>query len=315
MPASARPCGTRRWLHRGIRLCLLLVIGVVLVGLVELLRPRHAYFESRHGNLVEAKVVADAPGAATFVCEIVELRADNGLSVSLRALRPRASSAPLPLIVLLAGHRTGSNAVGLIGDPGAVAIAALDYPYHGPQKLRGFWQTATTIPEIRRALLDTPPAVSLAVDWLVAQPWVDTGRVELVGASLGTPFAAVAGALDQRFSRVWLIHGGARNREWLEGTLRRKIGQPALRRTAASVALAVAHGASFDTEYWVARIAPRPLVIVGANNDESLSRENVERLYGAAGEPKKLLWTQGGHVTRQRTEVVRQLLAIVRENM
>jgi hypothetical protein len=315
MPTSARPCGTRHWLRRSIWLCLVLAIGVVLVGLVELLRPRHAYFESRHGNLVEAKVTAEAAETAVFICEIVELRADNGLSVSLRVLRPKTSAGPLPLIVLLAGHRTGSNAVGLIGDPGAVAVAALDYPYQGPQKLKGFWQTVTTVPKIRQALLDTPPAVSLAVDWLIAQPWVDTRRVELVGASLGTPFAAVAGALDQRFSRVWLIHGGARNREWLEGTLRRKIGQPALRRTAASVVLAFAHGASFDTKYWVARIAPRPLVIVGANDDESLSRENVERLYEAAGEPKKLLWTRGGHVTRQRTEVLQQLLAIVRENM
>jgi hypothetical protein len=293
----------------------LCLAAVTCAWLLDHLRPRHAHFESRRGTLASAQVTVDPRELDGFVSESARIASDTGLVVSLRVLRPDRSDAPRPLIVLLAGRRTGSDAVGLVGHPGSVAIAALDYPYDGPEKLRGVRQTVDALPAIQMALLDTPPAVSLALDWLIAQPWVDPERVELVGASLGAPFAAVAGALDPRFRRVWLIHGGADNQAWLAGALRNKIENPTLREAAAGTIVLLAHGASFDTRMWVARISPRPVVVIGARDDESLSRENIEDLYNAAGEPKTLIWSDGGHVTRHRTDVVRQLLSIVRENM
>ena len=51
----------------------------------------------------------------------------------------------------------------------------------------------------------------MALDWLLTLPWVDRERVELVGVRLDVPFAAVAGALDPRFRRVWLMQGGLRS--------------------------------------------------------------------------------------------------------
>ena len=47
--------------------------------------------------------------------------------------------------------------------------------------------------------------MSLAVDWAEQQDWFDAGNVELVGASLGVPFTAVAGALDERFTRGFQV--------------------------------------------------------------------------------------------------------------
>jgi hypothetical protein len=41
----------------------------------------------------------------------------------------------------------------------------------------------------------------------------------------------------------------------------------------------------------------------------------VERLYAAAGEPKELIWTEGGHINPDRPEIVRQLLEIVRSRI
>jgi hypothetical protein len=305
----------RRWARR----CTVVgvVLALVIAGwLASHLRPRHDYFVQRHGSLVEASSARDPSPDTTQINELVHVRADTGLAVSFRVLRPAdTGDDQLPLVVLLGGHRTGRNAVDVIGDCGGVAIAALDYPYAGPEKIRGVVQGVTSLPAIQRALLDTPPAVSLALDWLVTQPWVDRERIELVGVSLGTPFAAVAGALDPRFRRVWLIHGAARNREWIAGALHRKIASDTLRAPTAALIHLLAHGASFDTAHWVAKIAPRPVVVIGARQDESMTPANVEDLFAAAGEPKRLLWTDGGHVTRKRPEIVGELLALVRAQL
>jgi hypothetical protein len=114
---------------------------------------------------------------------------------------------------------------------------------------------------------------------------------------------------------VWFIHGGAGNRGWIEHNLQNRIPQDWLRPLVASLAHLLAHGSSFDTEYWVARIAPRPVVVVGARDDERLPEAKVMKLYDAAGAPKELVWTEGGHVDPRRPELVRALLDIVRARL
>ena len=70
----------------------------------------------------------------------------------------------------------------------------MSYPFQGDPR-----PSATTflmeIPKIRAAFLDTPPALILALDYLMSQPDVYTGHVEAVGVSLGAPFVTIAGAL------------------------------------------------------------------------------------------------------------------------
>lgn len=305
----------------GISPRLLVAIAVFAAGsfpglwLTGQLIPRHEYFIQRRGVLVSAEVRPDHPPVGAFLSETVRITANTGLTVDLRVLRPRGQTRPLPLVVLLGGHRTGRNAVEVVGDPGQLVVAALDYPYHGPDEVRGWRQAVAAVPLIQRGLLDTPPAISLALDWLERQPWVARQKVEIVGVSLGAPFAATAGALDQRFRRVWIVHGGAGNRDWIEHNLRDRVKNDWLRAQAATLVYLLAYGRSFDTAKWVERIAPRPLIVIGAKNDERLPRSMVERLYAAAGEPKELIWTEGGHINPDHPEVVRQLLEIVRSRI
>ena len=106
--------------------------------------------------------------------------------------------APRPVLLILGGHRTGSHAVELFGKVDGQAIVGVDYPYDGPEKAKGVTAIARAIPLARQAMLDTTPAVSLILDWLVEQTWVDKKRIIIVGASLGVPFAASAAARDER---------------------------------------------------------------------------------------------------------------------
>ena len=229
----------------------------------------------------------------------------------MRVLRPAAWDAPMPVILLIGGHRTGRQAVDLLEEPGPLVVAAVDYPVDDTG-LRSLADFLIHQRRVGQGLLDTPPALSLAVDWLAGQPWVDPERIEIAGVSFGAPFAAVAGAVDPRFRRVWIVHGAADNRRWIEHNLAPHVEQEWLRGPVAWLLHLVAYGPSLRTEEWVARIAPRPVIVAGAREDERVPRELVRRLYEAAGEPREIVWTEGGHVGTHRSEVMAALVGLLR---
>lgn len=198
----------------------------------------------------------------------------------------------------------------LVPDPHGVVLAALSYPYPGPPPAHGV-RGVLSLPALRAAILDTPPAVLLALDHLVKQPYVDPGRIELVGVSLGAPFAVVAGALDPRFRRVWSVHGAGDLPLLIDTALRDAIPAAPLRRTVAHLAYALAGGPAVAPERWVGRIAPRPFVMLNALGDERLPRRAILSLYERARQPKELEWIPGPHIEPDRREVVEGLIGKV----
>jgi hypothetical protein len=295
-------------------------------------------FPARRSHLVEATVGAPDTVAGHLV-EPVRLRAASGLTVELLLKRPlaaagarRAAGGPsagedsaaagdaahvaarAPVVLLLGGHHAGRAAANIIPDTRGMAVAALSYPYTGKHRLSAFGAVRAA-PSIRRALLDTPPAIQLALDWLLAQPWADSSRVEGVGASLGVPFMTVAAAIDPRITRLWSVHGAGDAYRLLAHNTRRHVRLKPLR----SLTVRAAHRASaaeyLTPERWVARVSPRPFVMINATDDERLPREAVLALYDSARAPKELVWLPGKHVQRNRPEIVRALVATVLERM
>jgi cephalosporin-C deacetylase-like acetyl esterase len=246
--------------------------------------------------------------------KLVRLESSTGLRVNMRVVRPKtAPGETLPVIIVMGGEGTGKDAVDLVGAPQGVAYLALDYPYEGDQELDAFWESLAAIPGIQQAFLDSPPAMSLALDWALQQAWVDPDHVELVGASLGVPFTAVAGALDTRFTRVWLLHGGAENVPWVMHVGRRYVENEFLRGLLARGALLLVYGNSFETLDWIPEIAPRPLVIVAARDDDFVPPEAQQPFVEAAAtsEHIEIVWTEGRHIRPTRREELQQLLDIV----
>jgi dienelactone hydrolase len=45
----------------------------------------------------------------------------------------------------------------------------------------------------------------------------------------------------------------------------------------------------------IGKLAPRPLLLVGARRDQRVPRRATEALFDAAGEPKRLEWFDGDH--------------------
>lgn len=277
-------------------------------------QPREQWFAQRHGQ-IHATSEEHLDAGQRQAAASVRLTSDSGLEVSLRVIRDASPRAPLPVLVLLGGHRTGSSAVELFGEVGQRAVVALDYPYSGPQSVQGLVEAAQAIPLIRKAFLDTPPAVSLTLDWLHDQPWVDRSRIVMVGASLGVPFAATAAARDDRLAGLLLVHGAADNRLWLQQNIATRVGAEFLQPAVATLLHWLAYGPVFTTKEHVAALAPRPVLIVGAREDERTPSCQTEALFDAAREPKMLRWTEGPHLDPGRSDIIEDVLEIVDEEL
>ncbi|MDJ0709826.1 MAG: hypothetical protein QNJ14_05515 [Woeseiaceae bacterium] len=277
-------------------------------------QPRSAYFDERQGHITSV-AVTESRTPFGQKSELVYVGSDSGLNVRFRVIRDDSRDLPLPVMIVLGGQRTGSDAVDLFGDVGARAVVGIDYPYDGPQRVRGFTQTVSAIAPARQGFLDTVPATSLALDWVLEQPWADPDNIIIVGGSLGVPFAARAAVRDPRITAALLVHGAADNRLWLEVQIARRIESRLLNVPLSYVVHWLAYGPELDTSQHVAAITPRPVVIIGARNDERTPLGEAQRLYDLAGEPKRLRYTDGLHIEGDRPEVVEALLRIANEEM
>ena len=296
------PLAQRRWVGA------LTVLTAMGAAGAYLLRDPEPQFLARRSAL--ARVITGTPYLDRgYELQQVRLTATSGLSVELTLRRAPGDTGRLPLVVILGGHHTGRDAVRLLDDTRGTLVAAMSYPFTGDPR-----PDAATflreIPAIRAAFLDTPPAIMLSLDYLLGRTDVDRCRVEAVGVSLGAPFVTIAGALDQRLTRVWVLHGSGGSFAPLEMNMRRTIRFAPVRYFAAALANVIIDGPRLAAERWVPRIAPRPFVMVSAEGDERLPRASVEALYRSAREPKELIWMPGRHIHAD-TSTVRQLAAIV----
>jgi hypothetical protein len=209
-----------------------------------------------------------------------------------------SEAARLPLAVVLGGHYTGREAARMLGETRGVIVAALSYPYEGSPR-PDVLTFLRDIPRIRGAFLDTPPAVMLALDYLLRDPtW--TPRVEAIGvkperlsSALRAPIRVtraghctapvVLTPLKANISGLSVLPLRASGRQQHDGREARLVR-------------------------WVPNL--RPFVMVNASGDERLPRAAIDALYAAAREPKELVWMPGLHVHADR-ETIEQLVSIV----
>lgn len=306
------------WVSSVLKYLLLAVVMSVTLSLTwlrwESSRPKDDWFNERHGQ-IETVAAEESIAKHGQVSQAVLLISDSGLKVSFRVIRTTETDAQLPVLIILGGHRTGSDAVELFGDVGNRSIVGVDYPYDGPDSVKGAIPIARTIPLIRQAFLDTTPAVSLILDWLVKQTWVDKKKIIIVGASLGVPFAATAASRDSRITALMLVHGAADNRLWLQAQVARRIDTEILHYPLSTILYWLAYGPVLDTGKHIATVSPRPVLIIGARDDERTPAGQAELLFDSARDPKRLRFTQGQHVQPNRQEIVAELLRIADEEL
>jgi dienelactone hydrolase len=284
---------------------LLAILATILVGPVA--RDPTTGFVARKGRLAGVEVRAATRQGQSIVTEL-RLLADTGLAVEIAVRVPDGPAKPRPVVLLLGGKRTGRDAARLSSDIGDVVVVALSYPFAGDPTVKDL-EAVLELPRIQRAVLDTVPAILLAIDYLLEQPYVDANRLELVGVSLGAFLVSPAGVLDERIRRVWIVHGAGNPTAVIDHALRDDIRIGPLRRSLAALLTVLAAGPYLSPEQWVGRISPRPVIVINARGDEALPRASVEVLHAALEEPFEVIWVQGPHVQPNRTEVIELLSA------
>jgi len=275
-------------------------------------RDPESYFHERHGRLVQSEL-QDEQDDGNHEVQSLRLTSSSGLAVDMKIKRRSGpEGTPRPIVLLIGGQRTGRNAVDLIDDAGGIVVAAISYPYEGDRKPRGLG-VLTSLPGIRRALRDTPPALMLALDYLLEQDYADATRVEVVGVSLGSPMAAIVGAVDPRFTRVWSVHGGADPARMLDQKLRDEIPSALFRVPAAGLLGFLVN--PMAPEKYVGRISPRHFMQVNGLEDTTIPAECIAELFAAARSPKEQIWIPGGHIAPNREAELMALIDLILERI
>ncbi len=241
----------------------------------------------------------------------VTLKSTSGLVVDLTVHIPKEITTSRPLSIVLAGYGTGRRATELIDDSKGIILAAISYPYYGDIQINDISQFLLNVKEIQQAIIDTTPAVLLALDYLIKQPYVNPEQVEIVGVSFGAFLAAVPGAMDERVKRVWLVQGAADPASVFEYYMSSDVMNKSLRRIAASLLEYVIAGHYLKPELWLGKISPRPVIVINTRHDVTFPKKSVATLHQALGQPNEVIWLKGLHVRPDRKGVVQQLSSIV----
>jgi dienelactone hydrolase len=184
-------------------------------------------------------------------------------------------------------------------------IVSPDYPSQVDRRsLEGFGLLGAG-PRIRSAAFDLVAQIGLQVDYLVSRRDVARTRIFLVGSSFGAPAVIIAGGVDRRPAAVIALYSGGDVGSLASHVLRQG-GREALPPWQAAVVgrgLALLLTPLEPTRY-VARITPRPFLMVNGAGDSLIPRANAEALFAAAREPKEILWMRSEHVQPDEEELI-----------
>lgn len=270
-------------------------------------------FLPRKGRLQHVEITRQWVTATSALSDIT-LTSSTGLQAQLTVNRPRGADRRSPLVILMGGYVTGRHAAELIRDTHGIVIAAISYPYRGP-KAMGNFAYLRNIGAIRQGLLDTAPAVLLGLDYLATQAYVDPSHIELAGVSFGAFLASVPGALDPRFEKVWLIHGGGDPAAVFDHLYVDKIRFGPLRWLMTRSFALLIQAPYLKPERWVGRISPRPVVVVHARHDPSIPPESIMALDRALRQPYQIIWLGKEHVGVRSPDLIQQIADLIYQHI
>jgi dienelactone hydrolase len=196
----------------------------------------------------------------------------SGEDVPVLLCTPKDSKGPFPLVIAV--HGLTSNKGQVVAQVGSAlatkgfAVMAPDLPCHGERPGEPLQVFAAG--RLQKAVIDVRQCMDIAE----SRPEIDSKTgVTLVGYSLGSWVSGVTGGADPRVKALVLMVGG---------TFDMGVGD----RSAPVM----------DVRQAIAHYAGRPLLMLNGKMDVLVSPDSSRRLFAAAGEPKKQVWYDSGHL-------------------
>lgn len=294
-------------------LLLLLVVGLIWAFSLRLSDPLDALRRDRGPIRVLADSAYPARTAAgeARLYRDVTIDTESAGTIRVTISRPvEPPPGPLPLVMILAGLRTGRESLGVVTAHGPNVLVGYQYPYD-----RETWfqnPGLSQVPAIRTSVLNVPWQVVRVTEMLRDEPDIDPARTALLGYSFGAMFlpAALRLAADEGrgFGAAILAFGGVDIEALLDANLRVRPG--ALRRALAWIIATLIH--PMEPEHHLPHLRGRFLLIRGAA-DEQIPQRLSARLAELVPEPREVVTLEAGHMNPRDPVLTQRVVRLSQE--
>lgn len=228
--------------------------------------------------------------------------------------RPADASQPVPVLLILAGIKTGHQTLDRLPPPGNNAVIAYAYPYD-----RERWRRQTVF---GRALVAWRMSRAVSgqiltlLRWVREQPWADRARINVAGGSLG----AIVLPMVLRYIQQHEDGPGFRTATFMYGGAgRASLGYLSLRHRSKLLALATGGLAWLFLRHLEPALHLPHLrgdfLVISSPEDELVPERNAYLLEDLLAEPKEIIHMKGDHVDATNPELLFEVVRVGREWM
>ena len=253
---------------------------------------------------------AALPPRATHRTHAAEIPDSRGGTVRFEVRRPVDERAAVPVLIILAGIKTGHQTLSRLPECGANALVAYAYPYD-----RARWQRRSAAGRglvAWRMAHRVSDQIAALLEWVKRQPWCDAGRVSIGGASLGAiVLPMILREIQSRGLGVCaavFACGGAGRTALAYLSLRRRSFPLA----ATGAVLAFLCLRRLEPARHLPRVEGAFLVI-SSLDDELVPRRCAARFEALLPQPKQILHLRGEHPDSHRPELLASVVEATRD--
>ena len=250
------------------------------------------------------------PPRATHRTHAAEIPDSRGGTVRFEVRRPVDERAAVPVLIILAGIKTGHQTLSRLPECGANALVAYAYPYD-----RARWQRRSAAGRglvAWRMVYRVSEQIAALLEWVKRQPWCDAERVSIGGASLGAiVLPMILRELQSRglgvraavfacggAGRAALAYLSLRRRSFLLAAAGAVLAFLCLRRLEPARHLPHVEGA---------------FLVLSSLDDKLVPRRCAARFEALLPQPKQILHLRGEHPDSHRPELLASVVEATRD--